>query len=124
MNRIPFGLPSRWQAALESLAGRPAVLVCVLLCVNALVHPYLGLFHDARLYAAQITERLTPGSLSLDLYLRYGSQDDYSIFSALLLPLVKLVGLEPAFFVAYLLSKALFFLALTRLVLKLLDDRL
>ncbi len=121
MQSSPFALPGRWRSALEGLAARPLVLLCALLAVNALTHPYRGLFHDARLYAAQVTERAAPGSLSHDLYLRYGSQDSYSIFSALLAPLVQLAGLEPAFFLVYLLSKALYFLALVRLVTKLVD---
>src|SRR5262245_58428031 len=103
----PFGLPPRWREALAGLAARPWVLVCVMLAVNALVLPYRGLAHDARLYAAALTERLEPGSLSMDLYLRYGSQDSYTIFSPLLMPLARLVGLQPAFFLAYLFSKAL-----------------
>jgi hypothetical protein len=121
---MPLTLPARWQTALESLTARPLVLVSALLLACALVHPYRGLFHDARLYAAQVTERVSPGSLSDDLFLRYGSQDRYTIFTPLVAPLVRQIGLEPAFFVVYLLSKALFFWALVRLVLVLIPDRL
>src|SRR5262249_14838868 len=124
MHPSPFGLPARWRSALESLADRPILLVCALLAANAFTQPYRGLQHDARLYAAQVLERSEPGTLDLDLYLRYGSQDRYTIFSAVLLPVVRLIGLEPAFLLAYLACKVLFFLALTRLVLALIDDRL
>src|SRR5262245_5227369 len=103
----------RFTAALKQLAPSPPSLLCLMLAANALAHPYRGLFHDARLYAAQIQERVEPGSLAGDLYLRYGSQDDYTLFSALMEPLVRAVGLEPAFFLGYLASKASFFWALT-----------
>ena len=64
-----------------------ALALGLLLLLNALVLPYRGLFHDARLYAAQLKEHLEPGSMRADLYLRYGSQDSYSVFSLVLLPL-------------------------------------
>lgn len=118
MNRFSLSLP------LASLASRPLLLAGVLLLANALVHPYRGLYHDARLYAAQVTERVHPGSLAGDLYLRYGSQDGYSVFTPLVAPLVERVGLEPAFFLAYVLSKGLFFWALARLIVRLIPDPL
>jgi hypothetical protein len=124
MNCSPLGLAARWQTALESLTARPLLLVAALLLANALVHPYRGLYHDARLYAVGVTERVSPGTFADDLFLRYGSQDRYTLFSPLVAPLVSGIGLEPAFFVVYLLSKALFFWALVRLVLVLIPDRL
>ncbi len=116
-------LPARLFARIDWLAGQPFLLLCLLLAANGLVRPYAGLIHDSRLYAAQVTEHVAPGTLAQDLYLRYGSQDGYTIFSLLLAPLVRLVGLDAAFLVAYLLCKALLFWALIRLVLALVEDR-
>ena len=48
----------------------------------ALSHRYLGLFHDARLYTLQALARLHP-ALSADVFLRFGSQDRFTIFSPL-----------------------------------------
>jgi hypothetical protein len=98
--------------------------VALLLALNALVLPYRGLFHDSRLYAAQVSERVAPGSLGGDLYLAYGSQDSYSAFTRLLAPLVATFGLKPTFFVVYLAGKALFFFALARFVFALVPERL
>jgi hypothetical protein len=113
----------RFLDSLERLTDHFWLLLGLLLLINALVLPYRGLFHDARLYAAQVKDRLEPGSLSDDLFLRYGSQDRYSAFSLLMLPLGRVLGLEPAFFLGYLASKVLFFAALIRLVLLLVPDR-
>ncbi len=44
-------------------------------------HPYFGLRHDALLYALQALRRIYPDSLSGDLFFKFGSQDNYTIFS-------------------------------------------
>jgi hypothetical protein len=123
MERTASNLAARLLAALERLAHSPLSVLCLMLATNALVHPYRGLFHDARLYAAQVTERVSPGSLGQDLYLRFGSQDDYSVFTRVMAPAVQIAGLDPAFFLAYLGCKALFFWALLRLVFVLVPER-
>jgi hypothetical protein len=121
----PDSDPQRtWPARLGGLADRPLVLLCVVLALNALTQPYAGLTHDARLYAVQVAERLQPGSYAADLFLRYGSQDRYSIFTPVMVPLASLVGLEAAFFCGYLASKALFLWAAIRLIRTLVPDRL
>jgi hypothetical protein len=108
---------------LDRLAERPISLLAALLLANALTLPYAGFTHDSRLYAVQTAEKLVPGSYGDDLYLHYGSQDRYSIFTLLITPLARLIGLAPAFFCGYLLSKALFFWGALRLVLALVPDR-
>jgi hypothetical protein len=109
-------LPERALAALDRLADSPGALVCVLLAANALALPYAGFSHDARLYASQVVERVHPGTFGSDLYLRYGSQDKYSVFTLLVAPLVSALGLAPTFFLVYLASKALYFYGAVRLV--------
>ncbi len=94
----------------------------VVLAANALVQPYLGLEHDARLYAVQALERLHPGLHGDDLYLRYGSQDRYSAFSLLITPLVAVLGVLPAFFLLYLACKVLFYWSALRLLRALVRD--
>ena len=113
-------LPSR----LGRLAADPVTLVCLLLAANALVEPYRGLDHDSRLYAVQILERIHPGSFAGDLYLLYGSQDRYSVFTILMAPLVQLWGLHVTFFCVYLASKALLFWSLLRLTRVLISSNL
>jgi hypothetical protein len=116
-------LSAKMSAALHRLADRPGTVLALLLAGNALVQPYRGLYHDARLYAAQVVERVAPGTFADDLFLRYGSQDRYSVFTPLMAPLVRSLGVEPAFFLVYLACKALFFWALLRLVFVFVPDR-
>lgn len=56
--------------------------------------PYAGLYHDARLYALQALARLYPESLGQDLFLRFGSQDAFTLFSPLYARLIAAFGLE------------------------------
>jgi hypothetical protein len=62
----------------------------------ALSHHYKGLFHDAQLYTLQALAHLSPGSLSHDVFLRFGSQDEYTIFSPLYALVIHWIGTEPA----------------------------
>jgi len=118
------GLVENLETRLERLAADPVTLVCLLLAANALVEPYRGLDHDSRLYAVQILERIHPGSFAADLYLRYGSQDKYSVFTIVIAPLVQLCGLHVTFFCVYLASKALLFTSLLRLTRVLISSNL
>src|SRR5258707_9445884 len=70
-------LVSRWR----SLIASDATLFLILLCVNAWALPYAGLVHDARLYGIQVVNRVEGGTFEGDLYLQYGSQDRYTLFS-------------------------------------------
>jgi hypothetical protein len=118
----PARLADRVPALLDRLAASPLALVCVLLAANAVAQPYARFSHDARLYALQVAERVQPGTFADDLFLRYGSQERYSVFTLLLAPVAARVGLEAAFFGFYLASKALFFWGAVRLGRRLIPD--
>jgi hypothetical protein len=110
--------------ALRSLAARPGSLFVLLLAVNAVARPYAGITHDARLYSAQVLNLLDPGAYGDDLFFRYGSQDQFSLFSPFAAPFVRGLGLELAFFLLYLTFNSVLILALKRLVEALIEDRL
>jgi len=59
----------------------------------ALTHHYRGLRVDGELYAFQAMARLHPW-LSADLYLKYGSQDRYTLFSPIYAKFIELFGLR------------------------------
>jgi hypothetical protein len=61
-----------------------------------LLHPYRGLEHDSVLYAVLALARLHPAALGHDLFVRYGTQDSFTIFSPLFAAEIRAVGLEPA----------------------------
>lgn len=60
------------------------------------LYGYRGLFHDSQLYALQSLANLYPQLLGHDIYLRFGSQGDYTVFTPLYAQLIGVVGLEPA----------------------------
>jgi hypothetical protein len=95
----------------------------LLLALNAMARPYASLAHDARLYGVQVLNQLENGAYNDDLFLRYGSQDQFSVFSRIVAPLVGLFGLQIAFFLVYLVCTALFYYALIRLVRALVPER-
>jgi hypothetical protein len=110
---------NRINTALGGLAERPWVLCLVALALNALVQPYTGLIHDSRLYALQVANRVEGGAFNNDLFLAYGSQDKYSLFSHLAAPLAAVFGIPVTFFALYLLARVLFLYGLTRFFLQL-----
>jgi hypothetical protein len=61
-----------------------------------LVSEYARIEHDAQLYSFQAIARLHPDLYSGDLYLRHGSQDDFTLFSALYARIVAWLGFEGA----------------------------
>lgn len=62
----------------------------------ALSHPYLGLFHDAGVYALQALARLHPDSLSADVFLEFGSQDRFTLWSPVYATFGRWLGMEQA----------------------------
>ena len=59
-------------------------------------HPYPGLYHDARLYNLQALSHLYPEIYKRDLFLAYGSQDKFSIFSSFYAAAIDYLGLNNA----------------------------
>src|SRR5262245_64343737 len=108
--------PQTWTGkasdALAKLGANPCTLFLLLCSINALARPYAGFLHDARLYAVQVLNQMEIGAFADDLFLRYGSQDQFSLFSRLVAPLASLLGLELTFFALYLAFTALFLYAL------------
>jgi len=101
---------------LDALAASPLLLLAASITVNALLLPYKGLHQDAILYGVQTLNRVQDGYYAQDLYLRYGSQDRYTIFSVLAAGWVRIFGLPVAFFLLYLLFNTAFLWAVQRLL--------
>jgi hypothetical protein len=70
-----------------------------------LAHPYQGFFHDANLYTLQALARLHPG-LAQDVFLRFGSQDHFTVFSPLFAAAIRLLGVDHAAALLTLASQA------------------
>jgi hypothetical protein len=72
------------------------VLALLGLTTWALSHSYAGIFHDAGLYTLQALARLRPETLSADVFLKFGSQDRFTLFSPIYATAGRLLGVEPA----------------------------
>jgi hypothetical protein len=81
---------------------RPAslgrVLGFVLLCLAAwlLARPYEGITLDGQLYALQVLAVLHPAPLAQDVFLRFGSQNDYTLFPHLVAPVARAFDIQLA----------------------------
>jgi hypothetical protein len=101
---------------------RPGRWFCVVLFAHLLFVPYLGIYHDARLYSGQVLSHLRPEIYGHDLFFRFGSQDAFSIFSTIMRPLVAGLGISTAFWVGYAVATSLFVGGALRLTRRLLPD--
>ena len=124
---MPLPLPT-WlthaAGAIRQLADRPGTFFCLLLALNALGRPYANCTHDARLYSLQALNATETGAYSDDVFLRFGSQDQFSLFSRIAGPMVSAIGVQPTFLLLYLVFNTLFVFALFRLVRALIADSL
>ncbi len=119
----PAGLVLRlWQKVLQ-FCESPLNLLVLILLVNSLSMPYRGIKHDARLYAFEVVNQLQDNVLHDELSLCYARAGKFSIFSAMVLPATRMLGVPVSFFLIYLVSKTLFFLGLQRLVCRLVPKR-
>jgi hypothetical protein len=90
--------------------ARSSALTVTLVVLWLLTHRYLGLDGDAKLYAFQALARIHP-SLGTDVFLQFGSQDRFTIFSPLYARCVQLFGLQSAEMFLAIVCKVWFFAA-------------
>lgn len=109
--------------ALHWLAERRFTAVLFLVALNSLTNPYAGIVHDAAVYSLQVLNRTTGGAFQNDLFLKYGSQDRFTLFSFLVSPFVDVFGVRIAFFLLYLVSQTAFQWAACRLLKALFADK-
>ncbi len=94
---------------------------CALIAaVLVAAHPYVGIVHDGILYLAQALMHIYPDIYAGDLFFKWGSQDQYSIFSSLYSALIASLGLNGANVLLVVLSQGVFlgasFLVVRRLL--------
>lgn len=94
-----------WKTDLD-LQRATVVLMLIGACWFA-AWPYMGLWHDARLYALEALARLNPGVFDRDLFLMYGSQGKFTLFPGMFTALIDRIGLEDAAYALTLSGKIL-----------------
>ncbi len=124
---MPQPLPQIGRAGarrhdLTTLAAR-AVPVMAVVGLWLLVHPYQGIWHDARFYAVQALHALRPEAFAGDLFFAFGSQDDFTLFTSLFAPFVDRLGLSVATMVFVVAGQALWLSGAAALVLRIVQDR-
>jgi len=80
----------------RSEPARVALVLVFAACAWLVTHPFLGIFQDGRLYALQGLAQLHPDALGGDVFLRFASQDDYTLFSPLYAMFINWLGVENA----------------------------
>lgn len=84
-------------------------LVLCILAFSMTQHGYARIANDAVLYAFAALARLYPHSLGHDVYLTVGIQDRFTVFSPLVAPVIRVLGLARAASVITLVSQLGFF---------------
>ncbi len=81
------------EASLPSRLSLGVVLLLVFLSW-AISHGYQGLFSDALLYTLQALAHVRPESLTQDVFLKFGSQDSFTLFSPVYAAAVRGLGID------------------------------
>jgi len=78
----------------DTTAARRAAWTAGLLLVALWLatHPYHGIVHDSRLYTAQALAALYPARFAGDLFLAFGSQDQFTLFTPIYRPFLAALG--------------------------------
>jgi len=109
--------------AYADLARRalPWLLIALIWLLDA---NYFGLEHDAVIYTFQALAHRSPELYSSDIFLKFGSQDRYTLFTPAYATLIGWLGMERAAAVATLLCQATLLFAAWRLVRRLVTPTL
>ncbi len=114
----PRDVMNAWVSAARPRQSALHATLCALVLATLWLatRPYYGLIHDSQLYMAQALYRLDPAGFAADLYFRFGSQDRFSVVSALYAPAVAALGVGGAHLAAWAAGQALWLLALVFLL--------
>ena len=112
MRTLPHdSIPGR-RPGLTGAAPGVMVMAVLLVALWITTHPYYGVIHDSRIYLVQALGSLYPGRFSQDLFLKYGSQDGFSVFTPLYSQAVRALGPARAAFATTMAGEALWLSAL------------
>lgn len=91
------GVPQEWLAPRSPVSvWRGCAFLIVLFSIWTLVSRYKGIYHDAAVYLLQAAAKLDPAPLAGDVFLRFQSQDQFTVFSFISGTVVQAVGPDHA----------------------------
>ena len=111
---LPMATPDPNTRPLETRSLNRLALVGLALFILALwmlIRPNRGIAHDGMIYELYAMARLYPESLGHDFFVRYGTQDHFTIFSPLYAQVIRLLGLDHAAALGILVTQAAFYFA-------------
>lgn len=88
----------------EHISFRALPVALLIAALYLLLRPYAGLIHDSRLYLLQALNHLHPDLYGADVFLKYGSQDKYTLFTPVFAVAISLFGAEGAAIIATFVS--------------------
>jgi hypothetical protein len=105
-------------------AFETVTIFILLVALWLITRPFIGIAWDAQFYAVQALHAISPERFSQDLFFKYGSQDEFSIFSAFYKPFILWFGLARGNELLTIFDQCLWFGGLVYLVRTLFKDRL
>lgn len=94
---------------------RTAALVFAIAALWLSTRPYSGVVFDARFYMVEALHAVDPGRFAQDLYFKFGSQGNFSLFSRLYPPLLRAFGVGPTAMILSIAGQSLWLFGLVRL---------
>lgn len=123
--QVPLIAPEKSAMAMRrNAAWSTAILVLLAFLLWLLNHPYQGIWHDARVYGLIAAHWMYPEALASDLFFRFGSQGNLTLFTPIYGELVRALGLDRAAQLVTLSGGALWVTALFYLSRNMLGDTL
>src|SRR5258708_1446480 len=95
--------------------GRTAALLCSVALLWLATRPYFGTVFDARFYMLEALNNLDPSRFAQDLYFKFGSQGNFSVFTKLYQPLLLAFGVGTTALVLTIVGQLLWLFGLFRL---------
>jgi hypothetical protein len=112
---LKSGMAPASQTAKAAPAANVAALICALATLWLATRSYPGLGFDARFYMVEALHALDPRPFAQDLYFQFGSQGNFSLFTKLYLPLLRLFGVGATAVILTVAGQALWLFGLVRL---------
>lgn len=102
---------------------RTLPLLCAVAVLWLTTRPYFGVVLDARFYMVEALKALDPAPFAEDLYFKFGSQGNFSLFTALYLPLLRAFGVGTTGLILIVAGQLLWLFGLFRLARSLVGGR-
>ncbi len=96
-----------WPPAVEARGRTCLLLLAAVAVLWMATRPYSGIVHDSTLYTLQALNAADPARFADDPFLRFGSQDRFTIFSHLYGPVLRWAGISLGALLLTLLAQAI-----------------